>query len=46
MGNNNDNAFRFRKLFQMYDSKKTGSVRQGQGLGQGGRGRGRGREVG
>jgi hypothetical protein len=27
MGNLNNNAFKFRKLFQMYDKNKTGQVR-------------------
>lgn len=28
LGNNNDNAFKMRKLFKMYDRKEVGTVRQ------------------
>lgn len=33
LGNNNDNAFRMRKLFKMYDKTDSGLVRQCTGLG-------------
>lgn len=29
LGNNNDNAFKMRKLFKMYDKQETGMVRGG-----------------
>lgn len=32
LGNNNDNAFKMRKLFKMYDKQDTGMVRGGGGL--------------
>jgi hypothetical protein len=41
MGNSNDNAFKMRKLFKMYDKEDTGLVRPARGRGRAGRGGGR-----